>query len=418
MKKILIFILISVMMIFSWACSTAQKADSNGSILLSNVNYDDKSDADIASLSQETNQVLTDSYFEIFRQSYDPNTNSLVSPYSIMQAFAMCANGAEGETLAEIEKAFGLSEGEMNQWCKVFYADMRNRETAPLNTANSFWYNDNDKLFTVNQDFADNIGRYFDAESYKAPFNQHTVGLINQWVKDNTGEKIDSILDSLEPNDISVLINAVYFDGKWVEPYSDEAVTDDKFTGEDGSVYDVELMHSGEDAYLEGKNFTGFSKPYVDNYSFVALLPKEGVTIEELVNSVDGKTFTDAINNSASGHVDAAVPKFEYKYEIKNMVPIMEKLGIGSLFSAEKCDLSGIGELSEGNLFVSDVIHKTYINMNEEGTEAAAVTGMMMKATAMPAESYTVILDRPFLYAIIDSVTGVPVFIGTCMDFK
>lgn len=418
MKKAIIILLISVLMIFSFACSAEEKTNNNDSMLLSEVCFDGKNSTDAASLSQENSEILTDSYFEIFRQSYDKDANSLVSPYSIMQAFAMCANGAKGETLAEIEKAFGLSEAQMNQWCKAFYADMRNRETAPLSTANSFWYNDNDNVFTVNKDFADNIGRYFDAKSYKAPFNQETAGLINQWVKDNTGEKIDSIVDSLDPNDISVLINAVYFDGKWVEPYSDEAVNDERFTGEDGTVYDVELMYSSEDVYLEGRNFTGFSKPYIDNYSFVALLPNKGVTIEELVNSVDGKAFSDAINNSAFGHVDAAVPKFEYKYEIKDMVPIMEKLGIDSLFNAEKCDLSGIGKLNNGNLFVSEVIHKTYINMSEEGTEAAAVTGMMMKATGMPAESYTVILDRPFLYAIIDSVTGIPVFIGTCMDFK
>lgn len=418
-KMILVLVIAMIFSMLMVSCNTKEIEDSEGKVgttELTTTSFNTDEEIDPFDFDVSQRDKIVDSYFDIFKATIDSENSSMVSPYSIIQAFAVCANGADDNTLAELEKVFNMPISDLNQWNRNFYSDMLKRDDTPLKSANSFWYNKNDSSFKVKSDFLDTIGEYYDAKAYEAPFNNETVKDINQWVSENTKERINKILDHLNDNYKTVIVNAVTFDGTWETPYEDSNVENGDFTKEDGSKEDVEFMYSSEDRYIKGKNYCGFIKPYNSMYSFVAILPEEGTPVKNIIDQLDGKEFINAINDASFGHVEAKLPKFEYSYQVENLISAMESLGVNDLFNSESCNLSKMytSEIGE-NLFVSDAIHKTYIKVDEKGTEAAAVTGLMMKATGMPAESYVVNLDRPFVYAIVDSVTNVPLFIGTYM---
>lgn len=364
----------------------------------------------------DQNEALTDASIRIFRDACKANENSMVSPYSIMQAFSVCANGCEGKTREEIEKAFGCTVEELNEWFKAYGVLVTAPEEPVVVNSNAIWFRQDG--FTPNQDYAERVAEFYGADSYMAPFDAATVEEINSWVCIKTKERIKELISELHESDNAVIVNAVTFDGTWVDPYEEDSVEDGTFTAEDGKEYDAKLMCSTESRYISGDGFTGFAKDYQDGYSFVAFLPEEGTTVAELMEKLDGKTFRKAINECQFGDVHAKLPKFASEYTADNLLGVMQNMGINALFSPAEADMSGMGTCDSGNLFIGDVAHKTFIDVNEKGTEAAAATGLIAKAAMMPADSYEVILDRPFIYAIVDDATGVPMFTGTCMTIE
>lgn len=214
------------------------------------------------------------------------------------------------------------------------------------------------------------------------------------------------------------LVNALAFEGVWEEPYEDAFVQDDTFTCEDGAVKDVQMMLSSEDAYYESDLATGFSRPYEGGYSFVALLPREGVTAAELVASLDGKTLDELLTPVANTVVDAHLPKFTTTYD-NELRDELRALGVEDAFDAARADLTPMRAGPTGPLYVSQVLHRTYIDVNEEGTRAAAATAVApADGGAAPTdepEVREVRLDRPFVYLIVDDRTGTPVLLGTYM---
>lgn len=282
--------------------------------------------------------------------------------------------------------------------------------------ANSIWLKDDEDM-EISQDFLRTNQDFYGADIFKAAFDAHTRDEINAWVNDNTDKMIPEILDQIPDAARMYLINAIAFDAKWKEQYEAHQVHTRKFTREDGSKRETELMYSDENLYLEDGNATGFLKYYKGKkYAFVALLPNENVTVAEYVASLNGEKLDKLLKNVQKVPVSAALPKFEVDYDTE-LSEILIGMGMKNAFDGN-ADFSRMGSCGENPFFISRVLHKTRIEVAEEGTKAAAATVVEMAegAAAEEPERKYVILDRPFVYMLIDCEENLPIFMGTLME--
>lgn len=348
----------------------------------------------------------------LFQNSLTEGENTLVSPLSVMAALAMTANGANGETLSQMENTLGMTATDISAW---IYRYMDGQSDA-LKLANSIWFTDDD-CFTVNQDFLETNANYFQADIYQTALNDDACAAINTWVSEKTDGMIPQILDTIPDDAIAYLINALAFEAEWAETYKEHQVQEETFTGEDGSSRSVELMYSTETAYLEDDLATGFVKYYQGrDYAFAALLPNEGVTVADYVASLTGDHLLQMLEAPQETTVYAAIPKFETGYDAE-LSEILQSMGMTDAFDPGKADFTGLGTSTSGNLCISRVLHKTAITVAEQGTKAGAATVVEMAAGAAYIEEYkTVTLDRPFVYMLIDCEENLPFFLGTLMD--
>lgn len=352
---------------------------------------------------------------EIFSHTAGEN-NSLVSPVSLLYALAMTANGADGRTLAEFEKLIDTDMNKLNSYLAAFTTNMPQSPKAKLDMANAIWFRDNG--FTANEDFLDINRNYYGAGVYTAPFDDGTVKDINNFVKDATDGQINKILDNIPQSTVMYLLNALSFDGEWEEKYKKEHILDGTFTAYSGTHQTVKMMYSQENRYIEDENTTGFTKDYKSgNYRFVALLPDENTDIIDYVKTLTGEKLTNLLNTQ-SCTVDVGIPQFKTDYAAE-MKDILTDMGLGSFFDPATADFSKLGS-AQYNLYVSSVIHKTTLTLDDNGTKAAAITLVSQDegAAAPPEDLKTVILDRPFVYMIVESQTDIPVFIGTVMTIE
>lgn len=346
--------------------------------------------------------------------------NVLVSPLSVINALAMTANGARGGTLVQMEEMFGADLTSLCDYLHAYNKNLPSAEKYKLHVANSIWMKD-DAGFTVQPDFLQANANWFNADVYMAPFDGSTLKDINKWVSTNTDKMIPKILDEIPEDAVMYLVNALAFDAEWQSIYRDYQVRDGFFTREDGTRQETEMMYSTEYTYLRDTQAQGFVKYYNDaKYAFAALLPEEGVSLEDYVASLTGEGLHELLSNPERPDVRTAIPKFEAEYSVL-LNDILEKLGMKDAFDSGTADLSGLGSSLDGNLYISRVIHKTYIAVDEKGTKAGAATVVEVNtesAVMEPEEVKTVYLDRPFVYMIIDCEEKLPVFIGTVTDLK
>ena len=366
----------------------------------------------------ENQYPLSDFGIKLMQQtikSAGADENVLVSPLSVLLAMYMTANGAEGRTGEQMTHVLGDN---LNAYLKAYQTSLPQGENYKLNIANGIWFRDDESL-KVQEDFLKTNQEYFNAALYKAPFDDTTCKEINNWVKENTDGMIDGILDEISPDVMLYLINALSFDAKWQKAYNKGAVWEDRtFTKEDGTEQKTTLMYSEESTYLEDELATGFVKYYKDRkYALVALLPKEGVTVAEYVAWLNAENLHETLANAKQTTVNAALPKFETEYDIL-MNDVLVQMGMQDAFSKQDADFSGMAVSDAGNLYIGRVLHKTFISVDELGTKAGAVTAVEMTTESAPMEIYTVHLNRPFVYMLIDCETNQPFFIGTMMDVE
>lgn len=354
----------------------------------------------------------------LFQNTLD-DENSLISPLSVLLALSMTANGAEGETLAQMEALLGggIPIEDLNEYLHAYANALPADEKAMLTIANSIWFRDSN--FTVEEDFLQKNADYYGAAAYKSAFDEQTLRDINNWVKENTNGMIDDIIDDedLDPYAVMYLVNAVLFDAEWQNIYYEHEVSDGTFTAIDGTERTVSMMYSSEILYLDDGNATGFIKPYKSGYSFAALLPNEGIALDDYIASLTGEGFLNTVKNPTEVLVQTAMPKFAYDYDIE-MSGALKALGISVPFDEELADFSGLGHSPDGNIYISRVLHKAYIAVDEKGTKAGAATAIEAPASDTEGDVYSVVLDRPFVYAIIDDATGLPIFIGAVTDIQ
>lgn len=413
MKRIQALLLTAcIMLTFLSAC-----ADTVPSDLMQNITSSSDQPAK-APRADIDNASVTDFAVRLFQNCMEEGKNTLISPLSVLVALSMTANGAEENTLAQMEAVLGMPVDELNVWIKAYMDGLPVGEKYKLSMANSIWFRDVES-FSVKDDFLQTNADYYNADIYKAPFDETTRDEINTWVEDNTDGMIKDILNKVPKDVVMYLINALAFDAEWMRIYREYEIRDGVFTTEAGIQQDAEMMYSEENIYLEDKNAVGFVKHYANRkYAFAALLPNEGVTVAEYIAGLTGEHLNSLLSNVRYETVNTALPKFEAEYNVE-MQKILSDMGMSDAFDAYKADFSGIGSTENGILFISRVLHKTYINVDEKGTKAGAATVVEMStecAVESPKEPKKVYLDRPFVYMLIDCETNLPFFIGTMMD--
>lgn len=363
--------------------------------------------------------AVTDMGVDLLKGVYKGDENILVSPVSVSLALGLTAGGAKENTLAQFERLLGrgVSMSDMNRFYEWIEDKFDDTESIEIESANSIWIKDDKNAVDVNKAFLEFADESFDAEVYNEPFNDATAKKINAWVDDNTDGMIKNIVDKIDPLTVMYLINAIAFDAEWQRRYTD---TSDwfRFTNVVGQEETVTGMFSSEKKYIEDENTTGFVKDYKGGeYGFAVFLPDENVSINDYVSSLSGEKLRNMLNGIQNVNVEAKLPKFTYEYSVK-LNDTLKTMGLVDAFEASAADLSGIGTSSYGNLHIGEVLHKTFIEVAEKGTKAAAVTSVAVNtesAPAYPENTKFVIVNRPFVYAIIDNETNLPLFIGVVL---
>lgn len=405
MKKFSAIILSTILALSMTGCAMSVSAED----LMSGITANEvKTDIDLSD-----NAGIMDFATELFKNS-ENGKNTLVSPFSVLCALAMTANGADGETLSQMEETLGMSAGKLNEYIHKYLETLQQSEKVKLSPANSIWFAEG-KGFTPNVDFLQLNADYYGASVYRAKFDNSTVRDINTWVNQKTDGMIKEILDGLSSDAVMCLVNALAFDAEWGKEYKKGNVADALFTKADNTTQTVEMMYGNEGTYFEDENAKGFMKYYSDGgYAFVALLPDEEISVSDYVQSLTGEKLKALLDGKQSGTVNTGLPKFkcECSYEMND---ILEQMGMTDAFRADKADFSKLGTFSDGNIYIGSVLHKTFIEVAEKGTRAGAATAVIMNGESAPdpAEVKEVILNRPFVYMIIDTNANLPLFMGT-----
>ncbi len=337
--------------------------------------------------------------------------NSMFSPLSLNMALGMLAEGAEGSTKEALDKYLGtdgygaFAESYM-KLAKENYNGKSGKDDNYFEIANSFW---GDDAFPFRQEYKDAVNRKFDAEIRCMDFGSKdkVISEVNRWVSDKTHKMIPTLLEDIAPETVAILVNTVYFESAWDAEWEYDTNNKDTFTLLDGSSKELTLMRNSGGAYFENDKATAFGCTYKNGLKFIGILPKEtgDFTIEalDITSLLASETY--------EYNVTACMPKLTFDTNLP-LADALSAAGLSEIFERDKADFSG---MSEADLWVSDVLQKTRLELDEHKTKASAATGIMMNgAGAMPKEDMRreVFLDRPFAFVIYDSAENQIVFLG------
>lgn len=351
-------------------------------------------------------------------QEESPTGNVLISPASVAIALSMVYNGAAGDTqaeMAEVLRIQGIDLADLNQGNQVLQRYLTNADPAvELAIANSLWVN---QELPVRPEFIESMTDLYGAEVAGLDFTDpNAKNIINGWVSDMTRDRIPTIVDNIDPDQLMFLINAIYFKGDWATAFDESLTTDRPFSLADGTeIQHPAMRQQGDFLYLETDQLQAISLPYGDGtLSFEVILPAEGLSLESLYETLTPTQWQDWMNQSRSRPGTLQLPRFQFTYEA-DLIPALKALGLETAFT-DAADFSGLTTIEAA---INQVRHKTFIDVTEEGTEAAAVTSIGVVATSMPAEPeqpFVMEVDRPFLVAIRDRPTGTLLFLGSVVD--
>jgi serine protease inhibitor len=368
--------------------------------------------------TQNLTQSNTEFSFKLFSNlvQSSKNQNVFISPTSIILALSLLYNGASGQTQQEMAKALGfegLSLETINQENQKLQQTLQdNNEQIELSIANSLWAR---KEITFNQFFLRNSQKYYQAEVRQLDFKKpESVKVINQWVSDRTKEKIEQIIEQIQPEDVLFLINAIYFKGMWQTPFEDKLTTLQTFYLASGKTKQHPMMsRTGDYLYAENEQFQAVKLPYSDGrLNFYLFLPKADQDLTKFIEQLTFEKWQEWSSQFRTREGLLKMPRFKLEYE-NSLNTTLQTLGMNRIF--EKANFSKMTDIP---VEVSEVKHKTFVEVNEKGTEAAAVTSIGIRATsAMPVqEPFRMIVNRPFYCAIVDSQTETIVFMGAITD--
>ena len=366
-------------------------------------------------------ELTGDFDIDIFKETYFSNTeekNTVVSPLSVKIAMSMAAEGTQGQTLTEMQEILGINDNSKNLFRKIL-SDTSTSEDVELNIANSIWMRDD---LTFKNEYIQLLRDYYNAEANDLDFSDsYSVDVINNWVSEKTEEKIPTIIEEIDPLEIAFLVNAIYFNAKWQEPFNEALTEEEEFTLSDKSKVDAQLMMLDSNfEYFEDTEVQAVQLPYGEDGDYImkVYLPKEN-DIETFIESLSIDKIEEWNSNFKRMDGLLKLPKFRTEYDVI-MTDILKQLGIVTAFDSNRADFSKMIEIPDINVYISRVIHKTFIDVNEEGTEAAAATIVGMVGTAMPPtqepERFEMIVNRPFLFTIEDVINNQILFIGTILN--
>ena len=362
-------------------------------------------------VQEKTWTGMRDFSVKLLQSTCEEEENTLVSPMSVLSALAMTANGARGETRSQMENTLGGTVEQLNG----ALTGLGQEEDSPLYLANSIWFAEGGRI-TPNPDFLQINADYYRAGVFEAPFDQTTVTDINRWVKEHTHGMVEEILKGIPRDTVMYLINALAFEAEWENPYQKEDVWQQAFTNQAGEVQQVSMMHSEEGLYLRDDQAQGFMKYYQGGrYAFVALLPDKGNSVLDYVEGLDGQQLKALLDNPTSVPVMTTMPKFESEMEV-DLREVLKEMGMDLPFDSAQADFTDLGTSPEGNLYINQVFHKAYLEVEEKGTRGGAATAVEMNTEAAPEEQMVVTLDRPFVYMVVDTSSMLPVFMGTVLS--
>lgn len=370
-------------------------------------------------LSQSMQNDILDFSVDFFKHQIEDDENTIVSPQSLYFALGMTINGANGDTQQELINT--LCKGsDLQEFNDNISALINQTDTKTCNIANSIWLRDVQDL-SLNSEFKKSSEEYFKSEIYTKKFDGKFVDTVNKWVSKNTDGMIDTILNEVPSEDTMMyLINAICFDAKWNDKYDDVQINENgKFTNSKGDIQDVVMLNSTEDTYLCDEQSTGFLKYYLGGkYAFMGILPNEDVSINDYMESLTGDSFINLYRSKISGNsvsVKVTIPEFKYTSEYL-LNDTLKDMGISSAFDEFSADFSNMIDSNTYKLYMGKVIQKAYIQVDRNGTKASAITSISMNDATAMLETYQVYLDRPFIYAIMDTDTELPIFMGVVND--
>ena len=375
-------------------------------------------DADAAPLSSTFMDTQLQFAFDVLNQSADASAgkNVFVSAPNVSLALAIAANGAKGETFDAMAAPLSGKDTTMAQMNRDFAALQallkRNNEGITLTLANALWVNAGPPL---NDDYLRRTQQFYDATIRALDFSlPQSAGEINQWVSDATNGKIPAIVDQLPADLVMMIVSAIYFKAAWLRPFQPALTQDAPFTLANGTPVTVPMMQqNGLFAHLNNEQFEAVTLPYAGNTArMVLLLPAQGNDVDALRKQLTPQNWKAWSAAFAPAQGTLRLPRFKTEFEIA-LNDALQNMGMGIAFDGQRADFSGMRPIPP-NLFISEVKHRSVIDVNEAGTEAAAVTSVSMGATsAMPTENpFEMTVDRPFLFAIEDVQTGALLFQG------
>ena len=354
--------------------------------------------------------------FDLLRavRKHSTDANVFISPLSVSMALNMTLNGAAGTTADEMRTALresGYSTADINAYSRELReALLRADPKTTIGIANAIWYCQG---ATVKAPFIEANRTYYDAEVQALDFfSPSATATINGWCAQKTHNKIKEIVKQVDPTTFMYLINAVYFKGAWTTRFEKKNTRSGDFRRADGSTQTVQMMNLMDTFRYASSNVCDYLEMDYGNHAFsmVIMLPKDGKTTRDVIATMDGKKWADAIQSLTLKEIRVLLPRFKAECEYPMHEHILPDMGMKLPFNSELADLSGIADIGAfGRLFISSVIHKTFVQVDEEGTEAAAVTSIDIVGSN---ESSFFIVDRPFLFVIREKSTGVILFIG------
>ncbi|MFO7827535.1 MAG: serpin family protein [Bacteroidales bacterium] len=371
----------------------------------------------VIELSPESKSMVSiDNQFgiDLFKRMIieESDKNLMISPLSISQALLMSYNGSAGETKNAFEETLflsGLSTDEINLAQKELVKALLEVDPAvTISIANSIWHRQG---FPVKPEFVKVNQDFYDAEVREAAFDQTTVELINSWVENKTNGKIDQIIDEIDPSLVMFLINAIYFNGNWKYKFEASNTTNNDFNLSNGSKVTVPFMNQEVTAKLMlHDDFTILDLPYGrGNFSMLIFLPDEDKTIDDVMAAWNTESYNEWLENFEEMNVEVSIPKFKFGYE-KVLNGLLQSMGLSIAFDKDNADFSNITEAMQ--LYIDFVKHKSFIDVNEKGTEAAAVTSVGFGVTSINPAYAKFIADKPFLFAIREKYTNAILFMG------
>ena len=359
--------------------------------------------------------------FNLFNEirKTDQDKNVFISPFSVSVALAMTLNGASGETEQAMIDTLQLQSIGADSINPSYAQLQRTLQTSDpkvaLTIANSLWGNEG---FSFKSDFLQRNTQFFNAEISILNFlDPNSLTTINQWVNDNTNGKIPKILDEIESNAVLFLINAIYFKGAWQTEFDPSNTLDGTFHLANSSTKQVPMMYrSGSYSHYRGDAFQAVNLPYGDGrISMYIFLPTRDSNLNTFLETLNPENWENWMSQFREQELSLRIPKFKLEYGTKELNDALTALGMGIAFDQSRADFGRMVSLEDlgANLYIDKVSHKTFIEVNEEGTEAAAVTIVGVVKTSLPPE-FTA--DRPFFFAIRDNETKTVLFMGTVVD--
>jgi len=408
LKSAFIYILLTAL-----AFSSCKKDDSSEIVPLEPVQID--LTANQVTLIQSGNSFA----FDIFKRTLGAageNENLMISPLSISTALSMTLNGANNatrEAMIEALRVNGLTPETVNESYKKLVASLLSvdNKRINLNIANSVW---TEKNFVVKKPFTDILTEYYTADSKSFDITDpEAPKSINTWIENKTNGLIKNMVDKLESNSVMLLINAIYFKGKWNSQFDKSNTVTQPFYKSAGTTSDVPMMKQKADfkAYT-GDGFKMAEFPYGQgNFVMDVILPDENNGLARITEILSESSFNEWIAGMRVTETELSFPRFKYGYK-KKLKDILTDMGMGIAFT-DNADFSNISDIP---LLINDVTHQSFIETNEEGTEAAAATIVDIGVTSAPSDPFVFIADHPFIYIIRETTTNSVLFMGKVVD--